>query len=243
MTDSDRSENLPPESELRQYPVAVSVEQLALAWLRSEGAQSGSIVLVDHEIGPRQRLGVPWRVPAAQSVSFAAVLRCKLRIEDESLLWIAALLAAARSFETISMSAPALGWPDLLITADGKQVGSVAIEAQLGAGIVQSAIVSVRINIELLSTLKDWARPMAQAFGHQLNHLVGQLETKRADLLSEYDTRSALIGQRVRVRLLPRGDTRGTVGPVTSAGNLPLVSPTGMIELLNPSTVLSVVPL
>lgn len=243
MTNNGQADAVPPKSELRHYPVAVSVEQLALAWLRSEGAQSGSIVLVDHEIGPRQRLGVPWRVHSAQSVSYAAVLRCRLPIEDESLLWITALLAAARSFEAIAMSAPALGWPDLLIAADEKQGGSVAIEAQLGPGIVQSAIVSVRINTELLPTPRHGARPMAQAFGQQLNHMVGQLETTRADLLSEYDTRSALIGRRVRVRLLPRGDTRGTVGPVTAAGNLPLVSPTGMIELLDPSTVLSVVPI
>ncbi len=229
-----------PPSELRHYPVAVSVEQLALAWLRSEGAPSGSVVVAGHEIVPRQRLGVPWNVPAAQSFSCAAVLRCALRIEDDALLWIASLVAVARSCESIGVATPMLGWPDV-VAVDGESAGSIAIEDQLGPGVVQSAIVSMRINTRMLQVKPESTRPFAQTFARELHHIVGQLETNRADLLSEYDRRSALIGRRVRVRLLPKGDTRGTVGPVSAAGNLPLESPTGMIELLNPATVLSIV--
>ena len=229
------------QTEERHYPVAVSVEQLALGWLRAEGAPSGSVVTVDHEIGGRQRLGIPWRVPAAQSFSCAVVLRCGIRLEDEALLWIAALVAAARAIETIEVSAPGLGWPDSLIGHDGVTQGSVAIVAQLGPGIVQSAVVTLRVNTELLSITQASAPPIAKAFAKELTLAVTLLETTRAELLSEYDARSVLIGERVRVRLLPKGDTRGSVGPVTVTGNLPLESPSGMIELLNPSTVLSVV--
>ncbi len=229
-----------PPPELRHYPVAVSVEQLALAWLRSEGAPSGSVVVASHEIVPRQRLGVPWKVPADQSFACATVLRCALRIEDEALLWIAALVAVARSCESIGFAAPTLGWPDI-VAVDGTPAGSVAIEHQLGPGVVQSAVVSMRINTQLLPVEPDSTRPLAQTFARELDRIVGQMEANRADLLSEYDRRSALVGRRVRVRLLPKGDTRGTVGPVSAAGSLPLVSPTGMIELLNPATVLSLV--
>lgn len=231
-----------PVPELRQYPVAVSVEQLALAWLRTEEAQSGSVVMVDHEIVPRQRLGVPWTVPAAQSVSFAVVIRCQARLEDESLLSIAALVAVARSCESVGITSPRLGWPDYFSDSEGVFGGSVTIEAQLGPGVVQSAIVSVRINTVVVPVAKDSERPLAEAFARHLHHIVSRFETTRADLLSEYDMRSVLLGQRVRVRLLPKGDTRGTVGPVTAAGNLPLQSPTGMLELLNPATVLRVDP-
>lgn len=241
MNTNNEADAFRPESEVRRYPVAVSVEQLALAWLRTEGAQSGSVVIVDHEIGPRQRLGIPWRVSSVQTFSFAAVVRCALRLDDEALLWIAVLVAAARSFESIGTPAPALGWPDLFVSSDGATGGAVAIEAQLGPGLVQSAIASVRINTELLPFEKDLAPALAQTFGQELHLILVQLETTRADLLSEYDSRSALRAQRVRVRLLPKGDTRGTVGPVSAAGNLPLESPTGMIELLNPATVRSVV--
>jgi biotin-(acetyl-CoA carboxylase) ligase len=229
--------------EERHYPVAVSVEQLALGWLRTEGASNGSVVTVDHEIGGRQRLGIPWRVPAAQSFSCAVILRCAIRLEDEALLWIAALVGAARAIETIAVSAPGLGWPDSLIGRDGVTQGSVAVEAQLGPGIVQSAVVSLRVNIELLSIAQELTRPIAKAFSEELTLAVGLLETTHAELLWEYNVRSVLIGERVRVRLLPKGDTRGTVGPVNGTGNLPLESPSGMIELLNPSTVLSVVPI
>ena len=237
---ADGADSEEPHSDLRHYPVAVSVEQLALAWLRSEGAPSGAVVTADHEIVPRQRLGVPWDVPATQSFSCAAVLRCTLGLEDEALLWITALVAVARSCESIGTVAPTLGWPDV-VAVDGASAGSVAIEGQLGPGVVQSAVVSLRIDTSLIPVEPGSTRLLALAFARELDLIAGQLKTARADLLSEYDRRSALIGRRVRVRLLPKGDTRGTVGPVTAAGNLPLESPTGMIELLSPATVLALV--
>ncbi len=226
----------------RRYPVAVSVEQLALGWLRSEGAPNGAVVTVDHEIGARQRLGIPWRVPAQRSFSCAVVLRCALALEDEALLWIASLVAAARAVEGVGVPAPGLGWPDLLFGPDGTSVGSITLEAQLGPGIVQSAVVALRLDAEPLATTKLALSPIGAMFSAALTSILEELKTSRADLLSEYDERSSLIGRRVRVRLLPRGDTRGTVGPVTGVGCLPLASPSGMIETLDASTVLSLTP-
>lgn len=241
MTNDSCGDVLGTEVEVREYRVAVSAEQLALAWLRGEGARSGSVVVVDHEIVPRQRLGVPWTVPPPQSLSFAAVLRCRLSVEDETMLWIAALVSVARAFETLDVPPPMLGWPDGLIARDAASCGSVVVEAQLGQGVVQSAIVSVRIDTEHVSVAKHSARPLALAFTRELHHIMSRLETMRADLLSEYDARSAIIGRRVSVRLLPKGNTRGTVMALTGVGNLAIESPTAMIEVLTPANVVSVV--
>lgn len=231
--------------ELRRYRVGISVEQLALGWLRTEGAPSGSVVLVEQEIVPRQRLGVPWPVPAAATFSCAAIVRCAIALEDEPILWVAALVAAGRVLASAESGHAAsidtaLVWPDSVVTTTGSVVGSVNIETQRGPGTVQAAIVSLRLDTREFPVAESDRAQTAKLFAVALASAVASLAEERDALLDEFTRRSALQGSRVRVRLLPRGDTRGTFASVTSDGRARLESSTGMSELLDPSVVLRI---
>jgi BirA family transcriptional regulator, biotin operon repressor / biotin---[acetyl-CoA-carboxylase] ligase len=229
------------DAEVRHYPVGISVEQLASGWLRSENAPSGSTVLVDHEIGGRQRLGIPWKVPSARSSACAVVLHTHVRAEDEALLWTVALVAATRAADVRP------GWPDLLFDSAGRVVGSVSLEVHFGAGIVESAIVSLRLDAASLGSTSHASAEMRRTIGIRFSSAVRDAalsaESDLENLRAEYDSTSLLIGSRVRASLLPQGEVRGIATGVSPSGLLVVESATGMIEQLNPINVLRVDPL
>lgn len=234
----------------RSAPVGISVEQLAAAWARQEGAAAGSTVVLGHEISGRMRLGIPWQIRPVDALACATVLRPqRLAPEAEDVLWIVALLAAAAA------TGAKPGWPDLLFADDGCQVGAVNLDVQLGPGRIESAIVSLRVDMTGLSgrtgvpasdgevcpgePLRD---AMVTEFANHALHLGLLAEDQRADLLEEYAKTSALVGRIVRARLLPKGESRGTAVAVDPLGLLVLESPTGMLERLRARTVLRVDP-
>lgn len=226
------------DAEVRQYPVGISVEQLASGWLRSENAPNGSTVVVDHEISGRQRLGIPWKVASKRTVACAVVVHTNLRAEGEALLWTVALVAAAR---TVGVRP---GWPDLLFDSAGCVVGSVSLEVQFGTGAISSAIVSLRVDVASLVkssvTSAEGRRAVAVRFSSAVRDAAESLHGDVETLRDKYNSTSILIGSRVRAFLLPHGIVRGVATGVSAAGLLAIESPTGMVELLNPINVLRV---
>ena len=226
------------DPEIRHYPVAISVEQLASGWLRSENAADGSTVIVDHEIGGRQRLGIPWKVPPERSIACAVALHTLVRAEDEALLWTVALVAAARA------AGVRPGWPDLLFDDGGRVVGSVSLEVRFGPGTVDTAIVSLRLDAAALDTplraSTEVRRSMAVRFSSAVQDTATTAGSDADKLRAEYNQTSLLIGSRVRALLLPQGEVRGIATGVSGSGLLVVKSATGMIEQLNPISVLRV---
>jgi biotin-(acetyl-CoA carboxylase) ligase len=51
-----------------------------------------------------------------------------------------------------------------------------------------------------------------------------------AGAAAAYEKRCALLGNRVKIRLLPKGETRGTARRVDRSARLELESPSGMVE-------------
>ena len=204
----------------------------------------GATVVVDHEISGRMRLGIPWQTKPADALACATVLRPKLLPEAESVLWVVALVAAARAVGVRP------GWPDLLFTDNGRQIGAVTLDVQLGPGSIVSAVVSLRVDFAQLLTVAGVASINAEAaraeavaaFAANARRCSDLAEDQRADLLQEYAEVSWLTGRRVRAALLPKGETRGVAVTVDPLGLLVLESPTGMLERLNPVTVLRVDP-
>ena len=222
-------------SPLRRAPVGISVEQLAAAWARQDDAPAGATVVVDYEISGRMRLGIPWQVRPVDALSCATVLRPSVLPEAEAVLWVVALVAAARA------TGARPGWPDLLFSDDGRQIGAVTLEVHLGPGTIVSAVVSLRVDVVSLGTALD-RNHMVEAFTTHALRCSALAEDQRAELLNEYAEVSALAGKRVRAKLLPKGETRGVAVTVDPLGMLVLESPTGMLERLSPVTVLRVDP-
>ena len=225
-------------SSRRSSPVGISVEQLAAAWARREGAEPGATVVLGQEISGRMRLGIPWQTRPADALACATVLRPQLRPEAEDVLWVVALCAAAAA------TGAKPGWPDLLFNGDGRQIGAVNLDVQLGPGRIESAVVSLRVDLSALGHPSDGREKirenMVAAFSAQALRCAALAEDTRADLLEEYAGVSSVIGRRVRTRLLPKGETRGTAVAVDPLGLLVLESPTGMLERLSPRMVLRV---
>ena len=100
------------EPEQRSYEVAMSVEALAAAWARTEGASAGSVVVAEREVSGRLRGGVPWTLGGVDALSMAIVVRPDIAPMQEALLWTAAALAVAEALTTATGTEHGVVWPD-----------------------------------------------------------------------------------------------------------------------------------
>jgi biotin-(acetyl-CoA carboxylase) ligase len=220
--------------EFRHFPVGISVEQLAVSWARTKAGPTGSAVMIDHEIGGRQRLGIPWKVPSTQALACALIVHPTILADTEDLLWVVGLVAAARAVPVRA------GWPDLLVIPNGSQVGAVGLDVQVDRGAIASAVVSLRLDLGALGISCEERRSIAESFVVEVVRCTDLAKDMCADLLEEYAEVSALIGNRVKATLLPKGDTRGKAAAVDPFGRFVLESPTGMLERLSAMNVLRV---
>jgi BirA family biotin operon repressor/biotin-[acetyl-CoA-carboxylase] ligase len=217
------------------YPVAVSVDAIALGWLRQEGAPEGAVVVAESELSARGRRGIPWVSVAGGSLAFSVVLRPELPPEAEGLLWPLASLAAAEGVEEATGLRPTLKWPNDVLLA-GRRLGLVDVEAQLGPGRLESAVMTVRLNAtleadEIPPNLRDEATSLtvessAASREHVLARVVERLEARYtggvSELVSAYQQRCQTLGRAVRAELQPAGEVAGTATSVDGGGRLVL---------------------
>ncbi len=218
---------IPPAE--RRFPVAINAEALALAWIRQEGAPTGAIVVPDHEVSPRGRHGRLWTHPQERTAVLAMVWRPDLDAAGADLVWLAAglgLLAAARALT----GNPALGlwWPDQLVDAGEDEIGQVRAEVQLGPGRVASAVVTARLDLEVLGVVDREVAVNAMTQG--LLEAMGLVDGDPSRLLDRYRAACVLTGRRIVAGLLPRGTARGTVAGFDALGRLELASTSGLVE-------------
>jgi biotin-(acetyl-CoA carboxylase) ligase len=219
---------------IRRYQAAVSAGAMASAWANQEDAPSGATVVVDHEVSPLGRLGLRWLVPAESSLAFAVVLRPSLTAEESDVPWLVGGLAAAEGIgDVVTGRELATWWPDLVVGADTDEtVASVKADVHLGPGRVRVALVTVRINLEILDATER-RDELVQAVARRLDQRNEELTEGVAGPLAAYEQRCRLLGSKVKIRLLPRGETRGTAHAIHPHGALQLRSATGMVERIS----------
>lgn len=217
------------------YPVAVSVDSVALGWLRQEDAPEGSFVVAETELSGRGRREVAWASAVGGSLAFAVVLRPQLPPEAEGLLWLLTSLAAAEGVEEATGLDVSLKWPnDLLIGR--RRLGLALVSAQLGPGRLESAVLTIRLNVglsadELPTGLRDAPTSLAAegsdvAREQVLVRILERLDARYAgsvtDMRAAYIDRCTTIGRQVRAELQPIGELRGKATDVDSHGHLVL---------------------
>lgn len=212
----------------RHFPVAVSAEALALAWARQEGAPTGSVVVVDHEISPRGRLGRLWPHPPERTAVLAVVWRPALGPEAADLVWAAASLGLCRAAARLLGAPTLVSWPDEVVDAEGQLIGAVRAEVQLGPGRVTSAVVTARLDLDRLGSRGREA--VLAVVAEALAAVAIDLDLDPAALRAAADGRSSLAGHRVIAHLLPRGEVRGVAHGVDGRGALSVVSSTGLVQ-------------
>ncbi len=235
---------------VRHYPVGMSVEALASAWVRQEQAPHGAVVVLDNEVSGRLRGGEPWTAGGDDGLMLAMVARPDLDPMREALLWLPASMAAADSLTAVTGREQGVLWPDRVVDrATGASWCSMNVVVQLGPGRVDHAVFSMRLDLRAGSdTGSGPSRP-----GHDIDrdavldryvssaraHLLA-LQDDPVALLAEYTARCQQMDRRVRVELLPRGEARGRAAAIDADGFLVLESPTGMLERVAPASLRSI---
>lgn len=215
----------------RHFPVAVSVEAMAMAWANKEEAPSGAAVVVDTEIGARGLHGKVWRVSAADSLACSVVLHPALSVEEGNASWLVAGLAAAKAAESTTGTEMSTWWPDSVMTGGTRDVVSaVRAEVQLGPGKVKNAVVTLRFDLPALGLPLARKDELLEAVVTAVDDVTAELEEGPAAVAAAYEKRCAVLGNRVRIELRPKGETRGVATRVTRTALLELKSPSGMVE-------------
>lgn len=217
--------------QFRHFPVAVSADAMAMAWANKEDAPRGSAVVVDTEIGPRGLHGRIWKVAAADSLSCAVVLRPALSVEEANAVWLAAGLAAAIAAEAATGNEMNTWWPDSVTPVGSRDVmAAVRAEVQMGPGKVKSAVITLRFDLPALGIPAERSDELLEAALKAADEVSLELDEGPAGVAAGYEKRCAMLNHRVRLELLPKGETRGTVKRVSRTARLELESPSGMVE-------------
>lgn len=219
-------------SEVRRFEVGTSVEALAAAWARQEGAPAGSVVTVGTEISGRRRGGVPWTLRSPDGLMMAMVARPRIAPRQESLLWLAVTLAASRAIETVSGQHQPVLWPDLVGEPGTDPVSCTNVGVQFGPDRVEHAVLSIRADLAKVGA-PDAERLLVELID-ELDAALAQLDADPSTVLQEFNEVYELMGCVVSATLLPRGSARGRVAAIDQSGDLVLETATGMLERIIP---------
>lgn len=215
---------------VRRFRMGVSGAALALAWARQEEAPHGSTVVVEREVSPLGRHGRLWATPPEKTLSIAVVLRPPLSVEEADASWLLAGVAAAEGAEEASGRPVATWWPDRIVDKEtGDELANIKVEVQLGPGRVRSAVASVRLDLEKLGLL-DGREELLGAILASLDRVSVGLDEGSEGVAAAYQGRCGMLGRRVKLRLLPKGETRGIARGVDRMARLELESTTGMVQ-------------
>lgn len=218
---------------VRQFPVAVSAGAMAGAWARQEDAPTGATVLVDHEVSALGRHGRTWEQMPASTLTLAMVLRPPVPPEQADVSWLVAGLALLRGLEAVVPDRElSTWWPDDVVDVASREVvASTKLDIQLGPGEVRAAIATMRIDLAQLGIDgPDGREAVLEAVVGAADEVAGTLDDGPESTASAYERSCLLVGRRVKLRLMPKGESRGTVRAFDTSGRLELASATGMVE-------------
>ncbi|MDQ3573960.1 MAG: hypothetical protein M3378_12260 [Actinomycetota bacterium] len=218
---------------VRHFQVAISAGTQALAWARQENAPAGATVVVDLEVSPLGFRGRKWHAPGDATLACAVVLRPPVPAEEGDVAWLVAAMGAVDGAEAAAGRPLATWWPDAVVdAASEEQVAGTKAEIQLGPGSVRSAVVSLRFDLQRLGLGAEHRDELLEAVVTSMDRASATLagEDGAAALASAYEQRCALVGRRVKIQMLPKGEARGVAGGVDTSARLVMRSATEMVE-------------
>ncbi len=216
---------------LRHFPVAVSADAMALAWANREDGPHRATVIVDHEVGARGFRGSVWTAPPTDSLVCAVILRPRLATEEGDVSWLVGGLVALEGAEAVSSRSLGAWWPATVVeSAERTEVAAVKADVQLGPGRVKSVVLTMRFHLSRLGLSGDQRDELLESVLGAVDRSADRLDEGSAAVSAAYERRCALLGQRVKVKLRPKGETRGTARSIDRAARLELTSASGLVE-------------
>ena len=95
---------------------------------------------------------------------------------------------------------------------------------------MKSVVLTLRFNLPRLGLDPDRKDDLLEAVVHAVDRASEELAGGAVGAAAAYEKRCALLGNRLMIRLLPKGETRGTARRIDRGARLELESASGLIE-------------
>ena len=202
------------------------------------GEPAGLVLVTDHQVAGRGRLGRTWTAPAGSSIAMSVLLRPERDPVHWTWLPLLAGLAVADSLRAVAGVPAVLKWPNDVLVDGAKICGILAerVDSPAGAGGA-ACVLGMGINVHL--TADQLPVPTATSLAllrpgetfvradiiatvlATLALLYHRWEDGRdAPLISEYEARCATLGRPVRVHRPDGSTVEGEAVGVDAEGRL-----------------------
>ncbi len=200
------------------------------------GAPTGLVVVADHQLAGRGRLGRVWEAPPGASLLVSVLLRPALPPERRHLVVLAAAVAMAEAVERATGVVAVLKWPNDLLVGERKLAGILAESAG------DAVVVGIGVNVDWpavpaeldgIATACNLEGGRAAGRDDVLAAFLPAYEARLADLAAAraaYRERLATLGRRVRVEQAHRSLV-GTACGVDDDGHLVLDTDEGAVTV------------
>jgi len=141
------------------YEETVDSTQKIAQKLAYEGAEEGTIVLAEEQVGGRGRMNRSWHSPKYKGIWMSVLLRPKIPVMQAPQLTLLAAVAVVQAIEEVTGIEAQIKWPnDVLI--NGKKVTGILTELQADSDRVHSLIVGIGINVN--QQVEDYPEELRQ---------------------------------------------------------------------------------
>ncbi|WP_214408755.1 biotin--[acetyl-CoA-carboxylase] ligase [Sphaerisporangium fuscum] len=205
-----------------------------LAGLARDGAPEGTVLVAEHQLTGRGRLGRTWTLPARSGLTFSMLLRPAVPVARQGWLTLLVAVAAASALRRLAAVDVRVKWPNDLLVDDRKLAGILAERVEDGIVVGMGLNVSVRAEELPVATATSLAIEGAECADRDplLRAVLREIETHYREwtgaggdvdacgLRAAYLASSATVGRRVRVELPGDRLLEGTATGVDGSGHL-----------------------
>lgn len=229
------------------YEETVDSTQRIAQRLAYDGAEEGTIVIAEEQLGGRGRLERSWHSPKYKGIWMSIILRPRIPIMQTPQLTLLMAVAAVKGIEQATGCEPGIKWPnDLLL--NGKKISGILTELQADSDRIHSLIIGIGINVNLeledypeelrntasslfIETGKEWDRAtIVQTILLELEKLYSlYLENGFYPIKLLWESYAVSIGKRVKATTL-NGSFTGIAKGITDEGVLLLEDDNGKVH-------------
>ncbi|MDF2567786.1 MAG: biotin--[acetyl-CoA-carboxylase] ligase [Oscillospiraceae bacterium] len=218
--------------------------------LAAQGAQSGTVILSEHQSSGRGRMGRGFFSPANSGIYMSVILRLGVKASDAVLITTAASVAVAKAIEEVTGIYAEIKWVNDLYV-EGKKICGILTEAvtDFESGNIEFIVLGIGINFatksaEFPTEILDKAGSLYyedppngvsrnRLAAHVINHVLRlEDDITSKSFLEEYKKRSFVLGKPIKV-IKPNETRLAKAVDVDSNGGLVVEYENGEIDTLS----------
>lgn len=206
--------------------------------LAAQGAPHGTVLIADHQIGGRGRLGRSFHSPAGTGIYMSLVLRPNCTPSNLMHLTCAAAVAACEAVETSCGIRPGIKWTNDLVWGKRKLAGILTELGLSPAGTVSYAVIGIGINCcqkteDFPPELQEMAGSLHSVTGNEIDRakvsaalldalyrMDQRLLTDRSDIMNRYRADCITLGREISLVKADGSVRHGTALDIDEEGGL-----------------------